>query len=56
MGVTGLWKLVQKTGRPVSLGHLEDKRLAVDMSIWMNHMIKGGLDRNGKRTGRVNWE
>ncbi|XP_056372372.1 DNA excision repair protein ERCC-5 [Oenanthe melanoleuca] len=41
MGVQGLWKLLECTGRPINPETLEGKILAVDISIWLNQAIKG---------------
>ncbi|XP_068124103.1 DNA excision repair protein ERCC-5 [Hyperolius riggenbachi] len=47
MGVQGLWKLLECSGRPVNPETLEGKILAVDISIWLNQAIKGARDRQG---------
>lgn len=47
MGVQGLWKLLECTGRPINPEMLEGKILAVDISIWLNQAIKGVRDRGG---------
>ncbi len=47
MGVTGLWSLVEPAGRPVPLETLENKVLAVDVSIWLNQAVKGFRDKSG---------
>ncbi|NXL93756.1 ERCC5 protein, partial [Alectura lathami] len=47
MGVQGLWKLLECTGRPINPETLEGKILAVDISIWLNQAIKGARDRRG---------
>ncbi|KAJ7319809.1 hypothetical protein JRQ81_019320 [Phrynocephalus forsythii] len=47
MGVQGLWKLLESSGRPISPETLEGKILAVDISIWLNQAIKGARDRRG---------
>nr|XP_020651226.1 DNA repair protein complementing XP-G cells-like [Pogona vitticeps]XP_020651227.1 DNA repair protein complementing XP-G cells-like [Pogona vitticeps]XP_020651228.1 DNA repair protein complementing XP-G cells-like [Pogona vitticeps] len=47
MGVQGLWKLLESSGRPISPETLEGKILAVDISIWLNQAIKGARDRHG---------
>ncbi|KAF6376160.1 ERCC excision repair 5, endonuclease [Rhinolophus ferrumequinum] len=47
MGVHGLWKLLECSGRQVSPETLEGKILAVDISIWLNQALKGVRDRHG---------
>ncbi|KAJ1117977.1 hypothetical protein NDU88_006172 [Pleurodeles waltl] len=47
MGVQGLWKLLESTGRAVNPETLEGKILAVDISIWLNQAVKGARDRQG---------
>ncbi|XP_054557769.1 DNA excision repair protein ERCC-5 [Talpa occidentalis] len=47
MGVQGLWKLLECSGRPVNPETLEGKVLAVDISIWLNQALKGVRDRHG---------
>ncbi|OCT95408.1 DNA repair protein complementing XP-G cells homolog isoform X1 [Xenopus laevis] len=47
MGVQGLWKLLECSGRPINPGTLEGKILAVDISIWLNQAVKGARDRQG---------
>ncbi|XP_073520326.1 DNA excision repair protein ERCC-5 [Phyllobates terribilis] len=50
MGVQGLWKLLECSGRPTNPETLEGKILAVDISIWLNQAIKGARDRHGNTT------
>lgn len=47
MGVHGLWKLLEAAGKPVPLETLENKVLAVDVSIWLHQMMKGYQDSRG---------
>ncbi|XP_059758846.1 DNA excision repair protein ERCC-5 isoform X1 [Balaenoptera ricei] len=47
MGVQGLWKLLECSGRQVNPETLEGKVLAVDISIWLNQALKGVRDRHG---------
>uniref|UniRef100_A0A8D9BTU3 DNA repair protein complementing XP-G cells homolog n=1 Tax=Cacopsylla melanoneura TaxID=428564 RepID=A0A8D9BTU3_9HEMI len=42
MGVNGLWKLLEASGKPVPVETLENKVLAVDVSIWLHQLTKGG--------------
>ncbi|KAJ8960720.1 hypothetical protein NQ318_020012 [Aromia moschata] len=47
MGVHGLWHLIDSSGRPVPLETLENKVLAVDISIWLHQAVKGFQDSKG---------
>ncbi|XP_028258643.1 DNA repair protein complementing XP-G cells homolog [Parambassis ranga] len=47
MGVHGLWRLLETTGKPINPETLEGKILAVDISIWLNQAVKGVRDREG---------
>ncbi|XP_062303562.1 DNA excision repair protein ERCC-5 homolog [Osmerus eperlanus] len=47
MGVHGLWKLLESTGKTINPETLEGKILAVDISIWLNQAVKGVRDREG---------
>uniref|UniRef100_A0A8C9Y8L7 XPG N-terminal domain-containing protein n=1 Tax=Sander lucioperca TaxID=283035 RepID=A0A8C9Y8L7_SANLU len=47
MGVHGLWRLLESTGKPINPETLEGKVLAVDISIWLNQAVKGVRDREG---------
>lgn len=47
MGVHGLWRLIEPSGKPVPLESLENKILAVDISIWLHQAIKGFQDSRG---------
>ncbi|XP_045512140.1 DNA excision repair protein ERCC-5 homolog [Pieris brassicae] len=47
MGVTGLWRLIEPSGKPVPVETLENKILAVDISIWLHQMVKGYQDSKG---------
>ncbi|KAF2366659.1 Proteasome assembly chaperone 3 [Trinorchestia longiramus] len=41
MGVKGLWRLIEEAGTPVPLESLENKILAVDVSIWLHQAVRG---------------
>ena len=41
MGVLGLWNLLEPVGKPVPIESLENKILAIDISIWLNQAVKG---------------
>nr|DBA33115.1 TPA: hypothetical protein GDO54_000845 [Pyxicephalus adspersus] len=47
MGVQGLWKLLECSGKPINPETLEGKILGVDISIWLNQAVKGARDRQG---------
>lgn len=47
MGVHGLWRLIEPSGKPVPLESLENRVLAVDVSIWLHQAIKGFQDAKG---------
>ncbi|XP_075680870.1 DNA excision repair protein ERCC-5 homolog [Dermatophagoides pteronyssinus] len=48
MGVTGLWSLIEDAGTRVDVQTLNQKILAIDLSIWINQSIKGFRDREGR--------
>ena len=47
MGVIGLWGLLEPAGNAVPLESLENKIVAVDISIWLNQSVKGYRDKSG---------
>ncbi|XP_042287155.1 DNA excision repair protein ERCC-5 [Thunnus maccoyii] len=47
MGVQGLWRLLESTGKPINPETLEGQILAVDISLWLNQAVKGVRDREG---------
>ena len=47
MGVHGLWNLLEPAGKPIPLETLENKILAIDVSIWLNQAVKGFRDNEG---------
>ncbi|ESO05925.1 hypothetical protein HELRODRAFT_188230 [Helobdella robusta] len=48
MGVKGLWKLLEPTGKAVSCQSLTGKVLAVDVSLWLHQLLKGMRDNKGQ--------
>ncbi|KAK0122033.1 DNA repair protein rad2 [Cadophora gregata] len=47
MGVTGLWPILAPSARPTPLPTLNEKRLAVDASIWIYQFLKAVRDKEG---------
>lgn len=47
MGVHGLWQVLEPAGKPVALETLENKVLAVDVSLWLHQAVKGFRDAQG---------
>ena len=47
MGIHGLWTLLEPAGKPIPLETLENKILAIDVSIWLNQAVKGFRDNEG---------
>ncbi|XP_060531638.1 DNA excision repair protein ERCC-5 homolog [Cylas formicarius] len=47
MGVHGLWRLIEPSGKPVPFETLENKVLAVDISLWLHQAVKGYQDSRG---------
>lgn len=47
MGVQGLWTVAQPCARPTNLATLNQKRLAVDASIWIYQFLKAVRDKEG---------
>ena len=47
MGVHSFWDIVGPTARPVKLESLQDKKMAVDASIWIYQFIKAMRDSDG---------
>ncbi len=41
MGVHGLWDLLAPAARKIKIQALEDKTLAIDVSIWLIQMLQG---------------
>ena len=51
MGVKKLWDVVRASGRRSCLEELRGKRVAIDVSIWLNAFVKVLHDRGGKEQG-----
>ncbi|CCK72405.1 ssDNA endodeoxyribonuclease RAD2 KNAG_0K00370 [Huiozyma naganishii CBS 8797] len=47
MGVHSFWDIVEPTARPVRLESLEDKKMAIDASIWIYQFLKAMRDPEG---------
>ncbi|QLL30256.1 hypothetical protein HG536_0A00730 [Torulaspora globosa] len=47
MGVHSLWDIVGPTAKPVRLESLQDRRMAVDASIWIYQFLKAVRDQEG---------
>lgn len=47
MGVHGLWQVLEPAGKPIALETLENKVLAVDVSLWLHQAVKGFRDAQG---------
>ncbi|XP_046852189.1 DNA excision repair protein ERCC-5-like isoform X2 [Xenia sp. Carnegie-2017] len=47
MGVNGLWKLLEPVGRSINMESLENKTLAVDVSLWLNQALYGMKNQHG---------
>ena len=48
MGIKDFWSIVESSGRNVSIESLRDKRLAVDVSIWLNQIVHAMRTENGE--------
>ena len=49
MGVKSLWQIVAECGKLTSLVELSNAVLAIDISIWLNQILKAMRDRDGNR-------
>lgn len=47
MGVHSFWEIVGPTARPVRLESLEEKKMAIDASIWIYQFLKAIRDNEG---------
>ena len=53
MGVVKLWDVVQGSGRKVTEESLRGKRIAIDISIWLNKFIKVMHDKTERRQAHL---
>mmetsp|Transcript_23922 Transcript_23922/g.30451 ORF Transcript_23922/g.30451 Transcript_23922/m.30451 type:complete len:108 (-) Transcript_23922:254-577(-) len=49
MGVSKLWDVVQGSGRRVNEHSLRGKRIAIDVSIWLNRFVKVLQKKKGEK-------
>ncbi|CCD23121.1 ssDNA endodeoxyribonuclease RAD2 NDAI_0B00870 [Naumovozyma dairenensis CBS 421] len=49
MGVHSFWDVVARTSKPVRLESLQDKKMAIDASIWIYQFLKAVRDENGNK-------
>ena len=47
MGIHNFWSLVESSGRNISIETLRGKRLAVDISIWLNQIVRASRTKTG---------
>ncbi|KAL4452206.1 hypothetical protein ABPG75_007868 [Micractinium tetrahymenae] len=48
MGVSGLWQLLEPVGLRISIEALQNKRLAVDASMWLFQFVRAMRDERGE--------
>lgn len=48
MGIQDFWSIAESSGRNVSIESLRGKRLAVDISIWLNQIIRAARTKTGE--------
>ncbi len=48
MGVHNLWTLLSPAGRKLELKALENRKIAVDISIWVIQMVYGFMQKGNK--------
>ena len=48
MGIVNFWELVQSSGRNISIETLRGKKLAVDVSIWLNQIVRASRTSSGE--------
>lgn len=48
MGIHNFWSIVESSGRNVSIESLRGKRMAVDISIWLNQIVRAARTKTGE--------
>ena len=48
MGIHSFWELVGSSGRNISIETLRGKKLAVDISIWLNQIVRASRTSTGE--------
>lgn len=48
MGIKNFWPIVEPHGRNISVESLRGKRLAVDISIWLNQIVRAAKTKDGE--------
>lgn len=48
MGIKNLWSIIESSGRNVSIEYLRGQRLAVDISIWLNQIVRAMRTKSGE--------
>ena len=48
MGVKGLWKLLESSGKNIQLEELSGQKVAIDISVWLHRLSKGLRDTKGE--------
>ena len=48
MGIKNFWSIIESSGRNVSIEYLRGQRLAVDISIWLNQIVRAMRTKSGE--------
>ena len=48
MGIRNFWSIVESSGRNISIENLRGKRLAVDIYIWLNQIVRAARTETGE--------
>ena len=48
MGIKNLWSIIESSGRNVSIEYLRGQRLAVDISTWLNQIVRAMRTKSGE--------